>query len=446
MEELKGLKVIVAGAGIGGLAAAAELGKAGAAVTVYERAASVDDMRYPWHDDVQPEAFVRAGLEVPEGSFRKKNWTFVTPDGSVRRMYEEEEKADFSVWRRALNKELVARAEKYAEIKFSVAVEGAIAENGCVKGVIANGEKICADLVIDSLGAFSVLKKDVPGVTVHGEDEIFVTYRAFRRKNADAPEAVYTNKVYLKHKGERGIAWAIQDGDEVDVLAGRLGGASEEEFASAIAHLEKENPTIGAETIIGGGMYRIPVRYPATRMVADGYAAIGDAAYMTVPMLGSGIATSLAAAGMLAKCLKDAAGKSVGEAASIKNLWNYEREFYLTYGAEFCGVDVTKRGVLEFPDELLGWLLSSEVLTNDDVCALAKGKFLNVGARDALKKVKAAGLGKLPALLKINAMLTRGKRAIRIARKIPSVYEPHAVDKWERKLVKAVTGKDMFRQ
>ncbi|MBO8424433.1 MAG: NAD(P)-binding protein, partial [Firmicutes bacterium] len=100
MKELEGMKVIVAGAGIGGLAAAKELGKAGAEVTVYERADSVDEMRYPWHDDVQPEAFARAGLDVPEGSFRKKNWTFVTPDGAVRRMYEAEEKADFSVWRR----------------------------------------------------------------------------------------------------------------------------------------------------------------------------------------------------------------------------------------------------------------------------------------------------------------------------------------------------------
>lgn len=445
MKELEGLKVIVAGAGIGGLAAAKELGKAGAEVTVYERADSVDEMRYPWHDDVQPEAFARAGLDVPEGSFRKKNWTFVTPDGAVRRMYEAEEKADFSVWRRALNRELVKSAEEYAEIKFSTAVEGAIAENGRVKGIIANGEKVYADLVVDSLGAFSSLKKDVPGVTVHEADEIFVTYRAFRRKNADAPEAEYTNKVYLKHKGERGIAWAIQDGDEVDVLAGRLGGANEEEFASAIAQLEKENPTIGAETVRGGGMYRIPVRYPATRMVADGYAAIGDAAYMTVPMLGSGIATSLAAAGMLAKCLTEAAGKGAEEAVSVKNLWNYERDFYLAFGAEFCGVDVTKRGVLEFDDALLGWLLSSGVLTNDDVCALAKGRFLNIGVKEALRKVKAAGLKKLPALLRVNAMLTRGKRAIKTARRIPAVYAPRAVGKWERKLVKAVTGKDIRR-
>lgn len=85
------------------------------------------------------------------------------------------------------------------------------------------------------------------------------------------------------------------------------------------------------------------------------------------------------------------------------------------------------------------------MLTNDDVCALAKGRFLNIGVKEALRKVKAAGLKKLPALLRVNAMLTRGKRAIKTARRIPAVYAPRAVGKWERKLVKAVTGKDIRR-
>ena len=439
----KRFKAIVAGAGIGGLAVAAALGKAGAEAIVYERAESLDDMRYPWHDDVQPEAFERAGIEVPKGSFRKKNWTFVTPDGAVRRMYEAPEKADFSVWRRELNAELYARAARYAEVRFSSQVEGAVRENGRVVGITVNGERVYADLVIDSLGVDSVLKKDVPEITAHDGEEIFAVYRAFCEKRKGAPEAVYTNKVYLKHLGERGIAWAIQDGDEVDVLAGRLGGMSKEVLMRALEKLAEENVTVGERVTRGGGIYRIPVRYPATRMVADGYAAIGDAAYMTVPMLGSGIAASLLAADILAECISSATerGLSPAEAASAGNLWNYERKYFLSAGAEHCGVDVTKRGVLEFSDELLGWLLVSDVLTNDDVCALAKGRFLNIGVKEALAKVKAAGLKKLPALFKVNAMLTRGKRAIAIAKRIPAKFEPRAVKKWERKLVKAVTGK-----
>ena len=68
------MKVIVAGAGTGGLVAAERLGKLGFEVTVYEKAVSLDEMRYDWHDDVNPAVFKRLGMEVPAGSFPKKNF------------------------------------------------------------------------------------------------------------------------------------------------------------------------------------------------------------------------------------------------------------------------------------------------------------------------------------------------------------------------------------
>lgn len=438
------MKIIVAGAGIGGLRAAALLGKAGAEVTVYERAESLERMRYPWHDDVCPEVFAECGLELPEKSFRKKNWSFVPPCGKdIRRLREAEESADYSVWRTPLNAELLKEAERYAKVIFSSEAEGAITENGRVTGVIVNGEKKYADLVIDSLGVDSVLKKNVKGISVCDKDEVFVVYRAFYEKNASAPLPEHANKAYLKHTGERGIAWAIQDGDTVDVLIGRLGEMNEETLSRALGHIKKDNPSVGGRVVTGGGIYRIPVRYPATVTVADGYAAIGDAAFMTIPMLGSGIASSLRAAGMLAERVTGALGRGLSraEAASAAVLWGYERDFFLSYGAEHCGVDVMKRGVLSFDDGLLSWLLASDVLTDDDVRKLAKGRFLNIGIREAAAKVKAAGISRIPDLLKVNKMLVRGRRAIRIAKKIPVKYDPSAVRKWEKKLVKAVTGK-----
>ena len=70
------MKVIVAGAGIGGLVAAAKLKKLGFDVTVFERAKSLDEMRYDWHDDVNPDVFEQLGIEMPKESFKKKSWTF----------------------------------------------------------------------------------------------------------------------------------------------------------------------------------------------------------------------------------------------------------------------------------------------------------------------------------------------------------------------------------
>ena len=63
-----------------------------------------------------------------------------------------------------------------------------------------------------------------------------------------------------------------------------------EEFAE---WLRPDNPRLGTEVVRGGQFVEIPVRHPLSVMVADGYAAIGDSAFMTVPLIGSGIANSL---------------------------------------------------------------------------------------------------------------------------------------------------------
>ena len=292
------MKIIVVGAGIGGLRFAANAAAAGHDVSVFERAATIQAMRYPWHDDVSRTAFSRAGLDVPEGCFPKKNWSFVSPSGDIRRMYESLEESDISVPRPALNAMLAAACERAgAKLCFGINVEGAIVENGAVKGVSASGERYAADLVVDSTGVGSPLKTGLD-IDIADKSEIFYAYRGFHEKNP-APEPEHTNKVYLKHLGENGISWAIQDGDVVDVLIGRLGGLDITTKERALAALKADNPVIGERIVMGGGIYKIPVRYPAARMTASGYAAIGDAAYMTIPMLGSGIASSLAAADML---------------------------------------------------------------------------------------------------------------------------------------------------
>lgn len=66
------MKIIIAGAGIGGLAAAEQFGRMGFHVTVYEQAESLNAMRYDWHDDVKPDVFRELALEIPAEHFPKK--------------------------------------------------------------------------------------------------------------------------------------------------------------------------------------------------------------------------------------------------------------------------------------------------------------------------------------------------------------------------------------
>lgn len=434
------MKIVIAGAGIGGMIAAERLSKLGFDITVLELAPSVDEMRYDWHDDVNPSVFKRLGLEMPEGSFKKKSWTFVSPHGAVVREFRQDEAtADWSVERRPLNRMLYERAAAAgAKFVFGAKVERPVVEKGSVVGVVVDGKEERCDLLVDSLGVDSPVRKDLPsefGISQHKENEVFVAYRAFYEKNADAPAPKYTNKVYLKHMGNAGISWVIQDNDPdlVNVLVGRVGSLSSYDLEVAIGDLRKTNPTIGQKVVRGGGLYTIPVRYPATRMVANGYAAIGDAAFMTIPMLGSGIATSMLAGQLLAETVGGNLSRGVKkeDLFKVSRLWGYQVKVFREFGAVHCAVDVLKRGVLNFPDATLDWMLGSQVLTNEEIGCLAAGKMLRVGAKEAIRKIKVTEGSRLRTLIKVNNLLQKSLMAYRLARNIPRNYDPNITRTWE---------------
>lgn len=436
------MKIIIVGAGIGGLEAARLLAYAGAEVFVVERAADAAHMRCDVTDDVDPSIFDRCGLPVPHGSFPKRDWTFVAPGGGVREMHEAA--PDISVNRRELDRMLVIGAEKAgAEIVWGVECEGAIVEDGRVVGVKVDGEEAYADLVIDSAGMNSALKASLPGemkITVHDDDEKFAVFRAFLKRNEGAEEPQYSDKVYLKHLGEKGISWVIRRGDADDVLIGAVGGLNIGDMNKRLEALRADDAGIGAKYEHGQTFFNIPVRFPATRAIAPGYAALGDAAYLTIPMLGSGIASALISAHLLAECVapNHTCGGDVLGVTSIENLWKYQVLLYKTF-AEHCGVDVMKRGVLSLDDATLDLILTSDVLTNEEVCALAKGRTLSLGVGDLLSKAIKAGRHAFK-LLPVAAILRRAKKAISVAENIPKEFDAAAVDAWERKLNKIVRG------
>ena len=437
------MKIIIVGAGIGGLEAARLFAYAGAEVFVVERAGDAAHMRCDVTDDVDPSIFDRCGLPVPHGSFPKRDWTFVAPGGGVREMHEAS--PDISVNRCELDRMLIIGAEKAgAEMVWGVKCEGAIVEDGRVVGVKVNGEEAYADLVVDSGGMDSELKASLPGemkTDMYEDDEKFAVFRTFFKRIEGAEEPQYSDKVYLKHLGEKGISWAIRRGDVDDVLIGAVGGLNIGDMNKRLEALRADDAGIGAKYEHGQTFFNIPVRFPATRAIAPGYAALGDAAYLTIPMLGSGIASALISAHLLAECVapNHTCCDDVLGVTSIENLWKYQVLLYKTF-AEHCGVDVMKRGVLSLDDETLDLLLTSDILTNEEVCALAKGRMLSLGVGELISKAIKAG-SRAYKLLPVAAMLRRAKRATAIARSIPQAFDEGAIAAWEKRLKRAVRGK-----
>ena len=73
------------------------------------------------------------------------------------------------------------------------------------------------------------------------------------------------------------------------------------------------------------------------RIVADGYAAIGDSAGMTVPLNGSGIILSMNAGKILADTVN-----AIDGACTKKALWPYEYEYFMRHGKDLVMIDIIK--------------------------------------------------------------------------------------------------------
>jgi flavin-dependent dehydrogenase len=430
------MKIIVIGAGQGALVAARNLAAAGHSVDIYEKC-SAENLSYDWHDDVEEAVFAEVGVPIPKESFKKSNWSFVAPGSDKCVKIEIPEKdLDLSVERRPLTKTLVSMAlEAGARIHYSSEAQGLIIENGRVKGATVGGEKLYADLVIDGSGATSRLRASLPASfniqTTPRAGELFIAWRAFFNSNEGfIPGAdTDTNKVYLRHLGEGGISWCIyqpQSG-HVNVLIGRIDKLSAETKDAALADLKKNNPVLGDKILRGGFNTIIPVRYPISRMVADGYALIGDSAFMTIPMLGSGIANCLRAGKILASVINKT------NSSDADKLWNYQVKYFKAIGAAHAGVDVLKRWLLVADPKKIRFVFESGVISEDDLKHASVGETVKLGGVEMLKKLKA-GFRHLFFLVKLALVLEKGKNATKVALQIPEKFDNEKILVWQKKL------------
>ncbi len=436
------MKIVIVGAGMGGMVAAERLGALGIDVVVYEKAESIDKMRYDWHDDVSPVVFDELGIEIPKESAPKRSWTFCSPfERSIREFTQDESCPDLSVERRPLNKLLYDRAKDKATFVFGKTVSAPIVENERVVGVVVDGEEVRCDLVVDSAGVYSPVRQNLPlkfGISQISKGEIFEAYRAFYKRAEGSADPKYTNKVYMKHLGKLGISWTILDHnpEQVNVLVGLVGGLDEDTKNMSLDFMREHNPILGNEVVRGGYNVIIPVRRPATKMVWDGYVAIGDCAYMTIPLLGSGIASSMWAGDILAKVVKTNLDKGVENPFDKENLWAYQVAVYKKFGAKHMGVDVLKRWLLTQSDDMVDWMFKSKVLSNKDLQKVASGNLVTISPSAAIQKVVGVGLKNLPTLLKMNSMVMKTHKAERVGKRIPKTYNQKMIDFWEQQTAK----------
>lgn len=432
-------KIIVIGAGQGGLVAAKHLKNFGHDVVVYE-AQSRETAAHPWRDDIRRAVFEEAGLTpIPVADCVQKNkWKFVSPDEKATlRVPMTPPLEEIAIDRRYLLEYLLKECEG-VRVFFDSPVESLIVKDEKVAGVVVNGKDEYADMVIDASGYNSKFRRQVPekfGIPEPQNDDKFCAFRGYYRADLTKNLPVPPCTLYIKHLGGVGISWCNLSQDNVaDVLVGRIGGLPDEELSRAKESLLKNHDFNTGEPIVERRV-DISLRYPAGVLVADGYAIVGDSAFMTMPMMGSGIESAMKAGKMLAETI----GKTSD--FSAKSLYPYQQKFYKQFGFLYVFVDVLKRWALNLPDKDVNWAFSSGLVTDDDMALLStdeNAKGLSFGT--ILKKIGIL-FKNFSLVCRAVKYAVRGLNAMTVAKRMPKKYDTAKLKKWSEKLDKKVRGK-----
>ena len=162
------MRILIAGAGHGGLAAGAILAKAGHSVTVVEQKAR-EQLGHDWEDRFTFSVLTGL-LGITESDLLPAIWrdrgdcTFVSPDGATHvDIHFDPNSRQRVMWRKPLLNLLLEHAEKSGvAFLFETPVTAPLMNGRRVAGLHTKAGELEADLIIDAAGVFSPVRTNLP--------------------------------------------------------------------------------------------------------------------------------------------------------------------------------------------------------------------------------------------------------------------------------------------
>jgi len=430
-------RIIVAGAGHGGLTAAYNLAKAGHSVTVYERSAR-GETGHDWHDGLSLTTFDRVNIPRPDASLLtpNKDMVFYNPKKTVTlELYYGDTPNSVFIDRQKLVEYLIDQCERVGvNFVFGAEVICAACSSDRVRGIkVKDGsgkiKTVFADLVIDAAGMDSPVRKSLPesfGVMndIPDKDAFFV-YRAYYEKT-DKSFLDPRYSVYFFHCGHPGMDWMITEEDYMDVLIGQFGGITEKEIEEGLKDFKEEYPYLGEKLLRGGYVSKIPLTRTLPKITANSYAAVGDSAGMTVPLNGCGIDLSMLAGGLLARAVNGVKDGNYSE----NRLWRYQQLYCLLHGNRLVVVAKLRAFLAGLKGENVDFLMERGILSQTEI-GMANGNMGAVNFGYVMKKLKAI----LPQAYLVPAAIISMRGIInlkKISLKIPGEFSREKINGWQR--------------
>lgn len=437
-------KITVAGGGHGGIAAASLLASKGYDVTVYEKC-SEGMLGHDWTDIFAPSAFKEIDMPLPpEDKYEYKiNMAFYGPSAKTALKQEiPAQKREIKMERRDIYAHIIGNAVKNGvKFVYDCEIESPITAGSRVIGIHTSKGDIYSDLIIDACGINSPLRSKLPSVcginNEVGTNNQFYVYRAFYNKT-DSAEPDEKFKIYMYAQGKLGIGWIASEENHTDMLIGRFEPFDLEEVDKTADYYRQLNPVLGTKVIRGGQFVRIPVRQPLSRLVCDGYAAIGDSAYMTVPVIGSGIANSFKAA----KMLSDVIDSDKDGAYTAETLWDYQVKYYHDLGSGFAVLACIKEALTVLTPEELDYLFDNGVITAADMSidsdCTTVGDIFGGGSFEDLKTKVVMVVKDSVLLKKMLKVIKKAAAIIAVTSAMPKEYSSKACARWVQNYEKAI--------
>ena len=406
--------VIIAGGGMAGLITAASIGfysKGKARILIIDRNKEEEPGKKTHNGWTCGDATSKRSLDYlaehigvrygsPELEHHVSGVYVYSPDRKTKVLFEGE---GYLFNRKLTPRRQVNDARKFgAEFLFNATAEKLLSEGGYITGVSgrkADGSpfSFTARIVIDATGSSSVLRRFLPIPSMIEKeieaDDVVVTGRYILEFDpAKQDPAFFASEYCIIHLDQfiapAGYAWIFPKGkNKVNIGLGvsksgldrrnrRFG--RNDNLQSLIDKYVADNPVIKNPRQPQGdsdsgntkGNWQVPVRRHNDCLVANGFAIVGDSAWMPRPIDAGGISPSIYGGTILGKVVAQAL--EAGD-TSEGSLWRYNVEYMNSHGYPMASFEVLRRYLQTVTDDQINYGMK-HFLSEEDINAITERK------------------------------------------------------------------------
>ncbi|MBS3759675.1 MAG: NAD(P)/FAD-dependent oxidoreductase [Desulfobacterales bacterium] len=456
-------QVAIAGAGPGGALLARELAANGISVAVYESKAE-NALGHNWSDAVEKSALAAAGFELPDKDNGRYKGRLVKTAEADDNLFEPHRIAPLQIRypdlsgatrrgvdfkyittdRKVLDRRLAEYAEKAgARIFYRHRADSLIGnmagplENIRIEGLRVTDKKrgvaveVSADVVVDATGYLSVLRTGLIGAPAINKKflgkDLAYACRTVRRLDTKRTASDDLTDHY-RYGAFKGYFWThLHHEDTIDIGGGVKEEAGRIDPMIVIRGMIDERPSVTEEELRGGGGV-VLVGVSPWSLVANGFAAVGDAAGQVIPSTGCGVGGALTGAMFAAETIKAALE---GGGCTLESLWPYNRQWFINRGCHFAALSALKDVLQDLTHEEIAFLMKKDIMSDELLAPTINGVFETPDLY-AMAKTLFSGISRPTLLMKLNRATTLGRKIFRHYQNYPKLWNPRSFRQWMR--------------